>query len=195
MICSSCRASLRQTRIFDRPPSALRSFSRTSLAVPFASSRGLTIPESQRQQCRLLRTPRRRPASLARLFSASVSSARLFSASVSSASSASSNASSSQGNPARQESGERQKEEEEVEYMSPAEASIAALLADKLAPTSHLLVQDVSGGCGSMYAIQVASPRFRGQSLLKQQRMVNAALGDLVKSWHGVQIRTIVPDE
>ncbi|ODA76797.1 hypothetical protein RJ55_07313 [Drechmeria coniospora] len=185
MICSSCRASLRQTRIFDRPPSALRSFSRTSLAVPFASSRGLTIPESQRQQCRLLRTPRRRPASLARLFSASVSSA----------SSASSNASSSQGNPARQESGERQKEEEEVEYMSPAEASIAALLADKLAPTSHLLVQDVSGGCGSMYAIQVASPRFRGQSLLKQQRMVNAALGDLVKSWHGVQIRTIVPDE
>lgn len=78
--------------------------------------------------------------------------------------------------------------------MTPAERSVAALLAAKLAPT-HVLVQDVSGGCGSMYAIQIASPLFRGQTLLKQQRMVNAALGDVVKSWHGVQIRTVVSPE
>lgn len=77
--------------------------------------------------------------------------------------------------------------------MTPAERSVAALLAAKLQPTS-LRVQDVSGGCGSMYAIQIASPLFRGHSLLKQQRMVNAALGGLVKSWHGLQIRTSVPD-
>lgn len=76
--------------------------------------------------------------------------------------------------------------------MTPAERSVAALLAQKLQPT-NLLVQDVSGGCGSMYAIQIESPLFRGHSLLRQQRMVNAALGDLVKSWHGLQIRTSVP--
>ncbi|KAH7170121.1 bola protein [Dactylonectria macrodidyma] len=78
--------------------------------------------------------------------------------------------------------------------MSPAEAAIADLLSEKLSP-SQLLVQDVSGGCGSMYAIDITSAAFRGQTILKQQRMVNAALGDLVKSWHGVQIRTKVPPE
>ncbi|KAF7556860.1 hypothetical protein G7Z17_g1139 [Cylindrodendrum hubeiense] len=84
--------------------------------------------------------------------------------------------------------------DEELPSMSPAESAIAELLAEKLSPT-QLLVQDVSGGCGSMYAIDITSPAFRGQTILKQQRMVNAALGDLVKSWHGVQIRTKVPTE
>ncbi|KAH7162207.1 bola protein [Dactylonectria estremocensis] len=84
--------------------------------------------------------------------------------------------------------------DEELPSMSPAEAAIADLLSEKLSP-SQLLVQDVSGGCGSMYAIDITSAAFRGQTILKQQRMVNAALGDLVKSWHGVQIRTKVPPE
>lgn len=77
--------------------------------------------------------------------------------------------------------------------MSDAESAIAQLLVDALAPSS-VLVQDVSGGCGSMYAIEIAADAFRGQTILKQQRMVNAALGDVVKTWHGVQIRTRVPD-
>ncbi|KAJ6786483.1 hypothetical protein PWT90_10418 [Aphanocladium album] len=82
--------------------------------------------------------------------------------------------------------------EAETPSMSDAEAAIAQLLIDKLSP-SEILVQDVSGGCGSMYAIEMAAEAFRGQTILKQQRMVNAALGDVVKSWHGVQIRTKVP--
>ncbi|PNP59745.1 hypothetical protein THARTR1_00624 [Trichoderma harzianum] len=90
-------------------------------------------------------------------------------------------------------SSNEQLEEQEAD-MSPAESSIAAILAEKLHPTS-LLVQDISGGCGSMYAIDITSPVFKGLNMLKQQRMVNAALGDLVKEWHGVQIRTRVPPE
>ena len=82
-------------------------------------------------------------------------------------------------------------EEPDVPSMSPAENEIADILKEKLSPT-ELLVQDVSGGCGSMYAIDITSPAFKGQTILKQQRMVNAALGDLVKGWHGVQIRTKV---
>lgn len=79
--------------------------------------------------------------------------------------------------------------------MSDAESSIAALLSSdpSLSPATSLLVRDVSGGCGSMYAIDISSPRFRGLSLLKQQRLVTKALGDKVKEWHGVQIRTSVP--
>lgn len=75
-----------------------------------------------------------------------------------------------------------------------AEQAIAALLTDKLSPSS-LLVQDISGGCGSMYAIDISSAAFKGLSILKQQRMVNAALGDVMKSWHGVQLRTSIPEE
>lgn len=81
---------------------------------------------------------------------------------------------------------------EEEPSMTEAEASIAALLQSALSPT-QLLVQDISGGCGSMYAIDITSAAFKGQSILKQQRMVNAALGEVIKGWHGVQIRTKVP--
>ncbi|KAK0388928.1 hypothetical protein NLU13_2505 [Sarocladium strictum] len=78
--------------------------------------------------------------------------------------------------------------------MSEAESSIADLLRSKLTgPVTHLLVQDISGGCGSMYAIEVTAEDFRGKTMLKQQRMVNAALGEVIKGWHGVQIRTAVP--
>lgn len=91
----------------------------------------------------------------------------------------------------------RQQQDQEVDAdtgMSPAESSIAAILASKLNPTA-LLVQDISGGCGSMYAIDITSSAFKGLNMLKQQRLVNSALGDLVKEWHGVQIRTRVPED
>ena len=76
--------------------------------------------------------------------------------------------------------------------MTPTESSIAATLSshDALHPTTSVLVRDISGGCGSMYAIDITSPRFKGLGLLAQQRLVNRALGDQVKQWHGVQIRT-----
>lgn len=77
--------------------------------------------------------------------------------------------------------------------MTPAESAIADLLRAKLQPT-ELLVRDVSGGCGSMYAIDIASPAFKGATMLKQQRMVNAALGDVMRAWHGVQLNTRVSE-
>ncbi|KAG5984995.1 hypothetical protein E4U55_002102 [Claviceps digitariae] len=77
--------------------------------------------------------------------------------------------------------------------MSAAEESIAERLRQELQPT-ELLVRDVSGGCGSMYAIDIASPAFRGLSMLKQQRMVNAALRDVMRGWHGLQLNTRVSD-
>ena len=43
-----------------------------------------------------------------------------------------------------------------------------------------------------MYGIEVVSAKFAGMNILKQQRMVNAALKELMdkENWHGVQIRT-----
>ena len=44
-----------------------------------------------------------------------------------------------------------------------------------------------------MYGIDISSERFRGAGMLQQQRMVNAVLGDMMKGWHGVQLKTRIP--
>jgi len=44
-----------------------------------------------------------------------------------------------------------------------------------------------------MYGIEISSEKFRGVNMLKQQRMVNTILSDLMKDWHGVQLKTRVP--
>ncbi|TPX69595.1 hypothetical protein SpCBS45565_g02312 [Spizellomyces sp. 'palustris'] len=69
------------------------------------------------------------------------------------------------------------------------ERTIHEKLANQLQATK-LLVSDVSGGCGSMYSIQIASPLFKGQSLVKQHRMVTELLSEDIKGMHGIQIKT-----
>ncbi|TGJ83557.1 hypothetical protein E0Z10_g5201 [Xylaria hypoxylon] len=81
---------------------------------------------------------------------------------------------------------------EKPDYLNDAESAIWDKLTIEFSPT-ELMVQDISGGCGSMYGIEIASEKFRGANLLKQQRMVNTVLGDEMKSWHGVQLRTRTP--
>ena len=58
---------------------------------------------------------------------------------------------------------------------------------------SETQVQDVSGGCGSMYALDIVSAKFKGLSVIKQHRLVNAVLKDEIKGWHGVQLKTKAP--
>jgi stress-induced morphogen len=72
------------------------------------------------------------------------------------------------------------------------EKEIWGMLQRELNPVK-LDVQDISGGCGSMYGIEIVSERFRGLSMLKQQRLVNQVLGEEIRGWHGVQLRTSVP--
>ncbi|KAK4180206.1 bola protein [Triangularia setosa] len=76
--------------------------------------------------------------------------------------------------------------------LTEGEAQVWDILVTEFAPT-QLLVQDISGGCGSMYGIDISSEKFKGLNMLKQQRLVNAALGDLVKEWHGIQLKTRAP--
>lgn len=57
----------------------------------------------------------------------------------------------------------------------------------------ELVVSDISGGCGSMYAIEIASERFRGLGMLAQQRLVNKLLKEKIGGWHGMQLKTKIP--
>lgn len=81
---------------------------------------------------------------------------------------------------------------EKPDFLDEAESTIWDMLVAEFDP-KELVVQDISGGCGSMYGIEISSEKFRGANMLKQQRMVNAVLGDLMKNWHGVQLKTSVP--
>lgn len=44
-----------------------------------------------------------------------------------------------------------------------------------------------------MYGISVASEKFKGIPMVKQHRLVNEILGDQIKTWHGIQLKTKVP--
>ncbi|KAK9469441.1 bola protein [Lipomyces arxii] len=73
--------------------------------------------------------------------------------------------------------------------MNDYEKFLSSKLIDAFEP-SELSVRDVSGGCGSMFAITIVSKAFSGISMVKQHRMVNDVLSDEIKQWHGVQLKT-----
>ncbi|CAD0099168.1 unnamed protein product [Aureobasidium mustum] len=82
---------------------------------------------------------------------------------------------------------------EAPDYLDEKELHIFQKLAAELSPTKLEQVQDVSGGCGSMYALDIVSAKFKGMSVIKQHRLVNAVLKDEIKGWHGVQLKTKAP--
>ncbi|WPK23938.1 hypothetical protein PUMCH_001188 [Australozyma saopauloensis] len=69
------------------------------------------------------------------------------------------------------------------------ERKIFDILASKFSP-KKLDVKDVSGGCGSMFAISVESEAFKGLPMVKQHRLVNDALKEEIAKWHGLQLKT-----
>ncbi|KAF3915408.1 hypothetical protein AA313_de0208605 [Arthrobotrys entomopaga] len=75
------------------------------------------------------------------------------------------------------------------EHLDEKEAGIYVKLSEKLEP-SRLDVRDISGGCGSMYAVEIESPKFRGLSTLKMHRQVQDILAEEIKGWHGIQLKT-----
>jgi len=74
--------------------------------------------------------------------------------------------------------------------LSEGEQAIHAKLTAKFAP-SRLQVQDVSGGCGSFYAITIASQAFQGLPIVKQHKLVTETLKQEIEGIHGLQIKTI----
>lgn len=81
---------------------------------------------------------------------------------------------------------------EAPDYLDERELHIFKLIKETLQPT-QLEVQDISGGCGSMYALDITSEQFKGLPVIKQHRLVNKVLGEEIKKWHGVQLKTKAP--
>ncbi|KAG6831888.1 hypothetical protein H0H92_007005 [Tricholoma furcatifolium] len=66
------------------------------------------------------------------------------------------------------------------------ERLIEAKLKERFSPC-QVKVQDVSGGCGSFYAINISSPAFAGLSVVKQHRLVTETLKEEMPGMHGLQ--------
>ncbi|KAF2821412.1 bola-like protein [Ophiobolus disseminans] len=89
----------------------------------------------------------------------------------------------------RQYSSQASAAPEAPDYLNEAELHIFNKIKGELEPVK-LEVQDISGGCGSMYAIEIESPRFQGLTVIKQHKLVNQVLKEEIAQWHGVQLRT-----
>ncbi|KAK0468014.1 bola protein [Desarmillaria tabescens] len=74
--------------------------------------------------------------------------------------------------------------------LSEGEQNIYSKLSQKFSP-SQLQVQDVSGGCGTFYAITIASQSFKGLPIVKQHKLVTETLKQEIEGIHGLQIKTI----
>ncbi|KRZ99511.1 uncharacterized protein AC631_04730 [Debaryomyces fabryi] len=77
----------------------------------------------------------------------------------------------------------------EEQLMDDYEKKIFGILKESFQP-KNLQVKDVSGGCGSMFAILVESEKFKGIPMIKQHRLVNEVLKDEISKWHGIQLKT-----
>ncbi|KAG0680106.1 BolA-like protein 3 [Kluyveromyces marxianus] len=73
--------------------------------------------------------------------------------------------------------------------LTPEEKLITDKLSKELKPSS-ITVSDISGGCGSMFSIDVTSEKFQSLSIVKQHKLVNDILKEDIKRWHGLQLRT-----
>jgi stress-induced morphogen len=51
------------------------------------------------------------------------------------------------------------------------------------------------GGCGSFYAIAITSPAFKGLTTIKQHRMVTEELKKEIGEIHGLQVRSVCPQQ
>lgn len=78
--------------------------------------------------------------------------------------------------------------------LTEGEKKLVNLLREKL-NVADIHVQDISGGCGSMYEIFVSSIDFKGKNTVQQHRLVNKILKEEVKVLHGFRLKTAIPKD
>ncbi|KAI8463383.1 MAG: hypothetical protein J3K34DRAFT_444211 [Monoraphidium minutum] len=81
----------------------------------------------------------------------------------------------------------------EVTANTEAERAIASKIAGGLPGATSVRVEDTSGGCGTMYSIEVTAADFGGQTKIKQHQLVAKLISEDVKQWHGFQLVTKTP--
>ncbi|KAK0181545.1 hypothetical protein PV327_003821 [Microctonus hyperodae] len=74
-----------------------------------------------------------------------------------------------------------------------AEEKMISILKNKFPKAELIEVNDISGGCGAMFEVNVIAPEFSGLNTVKQHRLINDTLKDEIKDMHGIRIQTGLP--
>lgn len=75
------------------------------------------------------------------------------------------------------------------------ELKLKGLLQQRFPQASAIEVQDISGGCGSMYEVWVEAADFKGLNRVKQHKLITQTLKKEIKDMHGLRITTTIPEE
>ncbi len=80
---------------------------------------------------------------------------------------------------------------------SEGEKKLISILRTRFPKAKTIEVNDISGGCGSMYEIYVETPEFNDVRMVKQHQMINEILRkEITQNMHGLRIFTSgVPDK
>lgn len=73
--------------------------------------------------------------------------------------------------------------------------SLESKLRNTLPSTTHISIQDMSGGCGQAFNAIIVSPEFDKKSLLARHRLVNNALKDEIKAIHAWTPKCLTPEQ
>ncbi|XP_049541603.1 bolA-like protein 3 [Anopheles darlingi] len=73
-----------------------------------------------------------------------------------------------------------------------SEETLRKALELKFPKAKHIVVTDISGGCGSMYEISVETTEFKGLSTVKQHRLITETLKNEIRDMHGLRIYTSI---
>ncbi|KAJ8719904.1 hypothetical protein PYW07_011947 [Mythimna separata] len=73
------------------------------------------------------------------------------------------------------------------------EQQLSEALKRALPGITYVSVEDISGGCGAMYEVNVEAKEFIGLSRVKQHRLVTETLKSDIAGMHGIRIHTTVP--
>jgi BolA-like protein 3 len=78
---------------------------------------------------------------------------------------------------------------ESVNNNETPESKMENILREELG-ANHVAIEDISGGCGSMYKMVVVSEEFEGINKVKQHRLVQRALANEIADMHGLILDT-----
>ncbi|XP_053675972.1 bolA-like protein 3 [Anopheles nili] len=78
--------------------------------------------------------------------------------------------------------------------MKNSETTLRKTLEAKFPQAKSIVVNDISGGCGSMYEIYVETKEFKGLSTVKQHRLITETLKSEIKDMHGLRIHTSITE-
>jgi len=68
-------------------------------------------------------------------------------------------------------------------------------LLEKELDAAQVVVEDVSGGCGASFRVEVVSSAFEGKKKLDQNRMVHRVLKNEIPNIHALTVVTKVPSK